>query len=156
MDRKELDYFACAQNFFKSDLNRKLEIYHLFSERQDLIFVYDLFLEKTLEKSAYAFCNFSFLMYCVYYTYSSLALDLVFGNDASIEKIENSRKYLNSEILGVAKKSFDDVALQNYYARDFKTELFGIDLIPDFLNETIFDVDKVADFYDFLPRQFDF
>ncbi len=95
-------------------------------------------------------------MYCVYYTYSSLALDLVFGNDASIEKIENSRKYLNSEILGVAKKSFDDVALQNYYARDFKTELFGIDLIPDFLNETIFDVDKVADFYDFLPRQFDF
>lgn len=92
-------------------------------------------------------------MYCVYYTYSSVALDLVFGDDASIEKIENSKKYLNLEILGIAKKSLDDVALQNYYATAFKTELFGIDLIPDFLNETIFDVDKVVSFYDFLPRQ---
>lgn len=154
MNRKELDYFACAQNFFKSDLHRKLEIYYLFSERQELIFVYDLFLERKLEKSAYAFCNFSFLMYCVYYTYASVALDLVFGDDASIEKIENSKKYLNLEILGVAKKSLDDVALQNYYTTEFKTELFGIDLIPEFLNETIFDVDKVVSFYDFLPRQY--
>lgn len=155
MNRKELDYFVCAQNFFKSDLHRKLEIYHFFSEKQELIFVYDLFLERKPEKSAYAFCNFSFLMYCVYYTYSSVVLDLDFGDDASIEKIENSKRYLNLEILGVAKKSLDDVALQNYYATEFKAELFGIDLIPDFLNETIFDVDEIVSFYDFLPRQFD-
>lgn len=92
-------------------------------------------------------------MYCVYYTYASVVLDLVFGDDASIEKIENSKKYLNLEILGVAKKSLDDVALRNYYVADFRTELFGIDFIPGFSNEIIFDVDKVVSFYDFLPRQ---
>lgn len=155
MNRKELDYFINAQTFFKSDINRKLEIYHLFAEKQDLIFVYDLFLEKKLKSSAYALCNFNFLMYCVYYTYSNVALDLVFGDSASIEKIENSKNYLNLEILGIAKESMDDVALRNYYATEFKTELFGIDLIPGLSTETIFDVDKVVSFYDFLPRQFD-
>lgn len=155
MNRKELDYFTCAQNFFQSDLHRKLEIYHLFSEKQDLIFVCDLFLERKLKKSAYAFCNFNFLMYCVYYTYSNVALDLVFGDDASIEKIENSKNYINQEILEIAEGLLDDVALQNYYVTAFEAKLFDINLIPDFQSEILFDVGEVVSLYDFLPRQFD-
>lgn len=155
MSRPELDYFISAQEFFKSDLNKKISIYKSFDENQNLVFVYDLLLEEKLTKSAYAFCNFNFLMYCVYYTYSNSALDFVFGDDAFIEELENSKKYLNQEILIIAEKMMDDVALQKYYVAEFKADLFNIKLITDSHAGIIFDIDKVVSFYDFLPRQFD-
>lgn len=155
MNRPELDYFISAQEFFKSDLNKKIGIYKSFNENQNLTFVYDQFLEKKLKKSAYVFCNFNFLMYCVYYTYSNVALDFVFGDDASIEKIENSKNYLNQEILTIAKEMMDDVALRGYYATEFQVDFFNINFIADPQPGIIFDVDKVVSFYDFLPRQFD-
>ena len=155
MSQKEFDYFISAQEFFKSDLNKKISIYKSFDENQNLVFVYDQFVEKELKKSAYAFCNFNFLMYCVYYTYSNFALDFAFSDDASVEKMENSKKYLNQEILTIAEKLMDDVALQDYYATEFKIDFFDINLTPDPRPGIIFDVDKVVSFYDFLPRQFD-
>ena len=148
----ELGYFLRARDFFRADLASKLDIFASFGKGRRVDFVYDLFLEKETIGDAHEFCNFSFLMFCVYMTYAgslwNLALD-----DALADQITHSKKYLNSAFMEIAAKAMSDVELKQYFATNFEPRIFDISLPAEPAYAQTFDLAPVVNVSEFVNNR---
>lgn len=145
----EMLYFVVARDFFRSKIDCKLDLYKDFIEKESVIFIYNLALEKKVKKANYGFCNFNFWMYCVYYTFSNIAFDFI-NDDALAEKVVRSKNYLNKEILKILSDGLGDEELIKYYSAEFDESNFNIDLNCGFLKYRTFDMNEVVDFSEFI------